>query len=238
VKFLVVIPTIRQSYPGFDAVIARIEGTFTQPTDFQVLDGKGGKTQTLNRCLEETLSAGGAEVYVTMDDDIVPTPGWQDRIVETFEKLPRYGALGLWLGDSPDMSEYMGAHLIEHPFEQDGLTVRRVKPGHHIVGCLVAMRRQVAIDVGPTPTPTEKYQFWEDGWRGRRVTKLGFEQGFVDAGPVEIVPWQDTAEYLSMKQNDIAESREKVDDYMRQGGVRDPLAVRLRRKVSRLLGRS
>lgn len=233
-KFLVVIPTIRQDYPGFDAVMDRIKATFTQPTDFHLLDGKGGKTQTLNKCLLETLPAGDADVYVTMDDDLVPTAGWQDRVSEAFEKLPKYGAFGLWLGESPEMAEYMGSHLIEPPIDE----VRRVKPGHHIVGCLVAMRRQVAIDVGPTPTPTEKYQYWEDGWRGRRVSKLGFEQGFVDAGPVELVPWQDSKEYLEMKERDIAESRERVDEYMKQGGVQDPLGVRLRRTVSRLLGRS
>lgn len=236
-KFLVVIPTIRQDYPGFQDVVDRIKATFTLPTDFQVIDGQGGKTQTLNRCLE-TLATSDAQVYVTLDDDLVPTIGWQDRIAEAFTKLPTYGALGLWLGETPEMAEYMGAHLIEPLATANELPIRRVKSGHHIVGCLVAMRKEVALEVGPTPTPTEKYQFWEDGWRGRRVTKLGYEQGFVQAGPVELVPWQDTKAYLDMKERDIAESRERVDDYMRQGGVRDPLSVRVRRQLSKILRRS
>lgn len=233
-KFLIVIPTIRQGYPGFDEVIERVKASLTQPTDFRVLDGKSGKTQTLNQVLTEELPKSDAEVYITMDDDFVPTSGWQDALAEAFEKLPKYGALGLWLGDSQEMLDYMGSNFIESPGLIDGVRIRRVKPRHHVVGCMVAMRKDVAIAVGPTPTPeTEKYQFWEDGWRGRRVTKLGYEQGFLDAGPVEIVAWRDTKEYLDQKQQDIEKSKERLGEYMK--GVGDPLSVRLRNKISQII---
>ncbi len=238
VKFLVVIPTIRQQYPGFDQVIERIRESLTLPTDFQVLDGNAGKAQTLNQALTELLPASDAEVYVTMDDDVVPSPGWQDAIATIFKDQPTFGALGLWMGDDEEMYIYMGAHLVEQPKSIAGLAVRQLMHGHHLVGCIVAMRRQVAIDVGPTPDSTERYQYWEDGWRGRRVGKLGYKQAFVEAGPVDYIRWQDTKEYQEMRNRDIASAKEKVDTFMKQGGVSQNHLTRIRQKLARIRNRT
>ncbi|MBC8065259.1 MAG: hypothetical protein H7Y17_10540 [Chlorobia bacterium] len=236
--FLVVIPTIRQPYPGFDEVMRRIEASFTLPTEFHVIDGKSGKAQTLNKALLELLPSSQAEVYVTMDDDFVPSEGWQNKVSAAFESRSDYGALGLWLGEDQEMLNYVGYTHIDKPVRANGLVLHRVRPGHHVVGCNVAMRRQVAMDVGPTPESTEKYQFWEDGWRGRRVTKLGFEQGFVEAGPVEFVRWQDTKEYQEMRIRDIESAQGKVAAFMKQGGVAPSFWARAKGKLSRILGRS
>lgn len=237
-KFLVVIPSIRQQLLGFDQVIERIRASLTRPTEFHVLDGRSGKAQTLNLALTELLPASDAEVYVTMDDDMVPPVGWQDAIVAVFREQPGFGALGLWLGDDDEMSDYMGAHLVEQPKSIAGHAVRQLMHGHHLVGCIVAMRRQVAIDVGPTPDSTERYQYWEDGWRGRRVGKLGYKQGFVETGPVDYVRWQDTKEYQEMRNRDIASAKEKVDTFMKQGGVSQNHLTRIRQKIARIRNRT
>jgi len=234
-KFLVVVPSIRQSYPGFERVMERIRESFTQPTEFHVLDGKDGKAQTLNRALLEKLPASDADIYVTMDDDFVPSKGWQNKVAQAFESHPGIGSIGIWLGEDPEMLAYMGSDNIESPQRDGDLTIRYVFPGHHIVGCNVAMRRSVAIEVGPTPETTEKYQFWEDGWRGRMVGKLKFRQAFVEAGPVEFVRWQDTKEYTEMRNRDIASARSKVGKIMKESGIGPSFWDRLRNKVKRTL---
>lgn len=232
-RFLVVVPSIRQSYPGFNEAMVRIEASFTQPTEFHVLEGSSGKAQTLNRALAEMLPNSEADVYVTMDDDFVPTAGWQDKMSQAFEAHPEIGSLGIWLGDDPEMLAYMGADRIHSPRQEGELTLRTVKPGHHIVGCNVAMRRDLAMAIGPTPESSERYQFWEDGWRGRMVSKHRYEQAFVDAGPVEFLRWQDTKEYLEMREHDIESAKSKVAGIMKASGVGPSLSTRLFAKIRR-----
>lgn len=77
-KWLVVIPSIRQDRPGFASVMDRVRASFTQPTEFHILDGQGGKPVALNRALETLLK--DHDLYATMDDDYVPGPNWQDLI--------------------------------------------------------------------------------------------------------------------------------------------------------------
>jgi hypothetical protein len=235
-KFLVVIPTIRRNYPGFDQVIERIRASFTLDTEFNVLDGSAGKSQTLNSALAKVADS-DADVYVTMDDDFVPTSGWQDRMADVFTRDQRIGSLGIWLGEDQEMLNYMGYQHIANPIQLGPNRIRKVNAGHHVVGCIVAMRTSVALAVGPVPESTEKYQFWEDGWRGRRVTKLGFDQAFVDAGPVEFVRWQDTKEYQEMRERDIASAQEKVTDFMKQGGVAPTFFDRVKGKLKRMAGK-
>jgi hypothetical protein len=238
VKFLVVVPTIRQGLPGFEEAIEAIRGSFTQPTEFHVLDGKAGKTQTLNKAFDELLIPSDCDVYVTIDDDYIPGKGWQEDLVKAFEALPSLGAASLWLGDSAVMLEYVGAHRMEAPRQANGITYRRLFKGHHIAGCMIAFRREAAIAVGKVPETSERYQIWEDAWRGRRVQKAGYDAAFVVGSDLpRIIPYQDTEEYMRSKEADIETSRQNEDEAMRLGGVGDSWTLRLRRKVAKLRGR-
>jgi hypothetical protein len=237
-KFLVVVPTIRQGLPGFEEAIAAMRASFTQPTDFHVLDGKAGKSQTLNQALDDLVADADCDVYVTMDDDYLPPVGWQDDVEKAFQAVPTLGAVGLWLGESEEMQNSMGAHLIEEPTVVNGATLRRVKKGHHIVGCMIAFRREVIDRVGKAPETQERYQFWEDGWRGRRVEKLGYEMAFIESGMPAIFPYIDLDEYRTSKEADIAYGKANLDEILKQGGVQDPLAMKVRKAIARLRGRA
>jgi hypothetical protein len=238
-KFLVVVPTIRRGLPGFDEAIAAIEGSFTQPTEFHVLDGAAGKTQTLNRAFDELLMPSDCDVYATIDDDYIPGAGWQDDVQKAFEGLPRLGAASMWLGDSAVMLEYVGAHRLAAPRQVNGVTYRTLLKGHHIAGCMIAFRREAALAVGKVPETAEKYQIWEDAWRGRRVQLAGFDAAFIVGQELpRIVPYEDRKEYLQSKEADIVTSRLNQDEAFRKGGVADSWTVALRRKIAQLRGRS
>ena len=238
-KFLVVIPTIRQGLAGFDETIRLVRESFTQPTEFHVLDGRDGKAQTMNRALEEIARPSDADVYVTMDDDYRPGPGWQDLIAKGFEKNKRWGALAIWLGDHDSATYYMLAHYCGPIREVDGLRYRNVP--HNLTGCMIAFRREVALKVGPYPPTPEKYQVWEDGYRCARVKKLGYKMAYLMGATPELVDYDDTPEYKVSKEADLQQSIPKITGYMRAGGVGPSLWTRLvgraKREWTKLTGR-
>lgn len=237
-RFTVVIATIRQSLPGFDETMERIESTFTEPTDFHILDGSEGKAQALNKASDEILASAVAECYVTMDDDIVPSTGWQESVCNAFEDLPKYGAFGLWMGDSAERLSLVGSQCLEPESRKGSTAFRRVRPPHHINGGFIAYRTHVAQKLGHIPTGGVKYQLWEDAWRGRTVTNLGWEMAFVMGGAVDMVEFPDKEEYLAMKSQDLRLGKEISDSVLAKSGCGDSNTLRLRKWVAKLRGRA
>jgi cellulose synthase/poly-beta-1,6-N-acetylglucosamine synthase-like glycosyltransferase len=210
----------------------RARASLTQPTELHILDGADGKAAALNRALATLLPASEASVYVTLDDDIIPPPGWQDRLVSAFDADPKCGALGLWLGE-PHRA-YMGLSPRDAP--QTRGDVALIPTDNNLVGCLIAFRREVALRVGPLPEGAEKYPYWEDGWRCRRVRSLDYTLAYLyDPGSVpELVTYPDPPAYLEQKAADIAAARPNVAHYLKSAG-REPLSVHWRRFLRRFL---
>ncbi|MCC7229322.1 MAG: hypothetical protein IT203_02945, partial [Fimbriimonadaceae bacterium] len=146
-KFVVVIATIRQNLPGFDATMERIRATFVEPTEFHILDGSSGKAQALNQAFDEILAITDADCYVTMDDDIIPGPDWQEIVGKALVAMPKYGAFGLWMGDDPEMRRIMADHCLDTDSSADLVVYRRVRPPHHLNGGFIAYRPTVAREV-------------------------------------------------------------------------------------------
>jgi hypothetical protein len=210
----------------------RVRASLTQPTELPILDGADDKAAALNRALVTLLPTSEASVYVTLDDDIIPPSGWQDRLVAAFDADPKYGALGLWLGE-PHRA-YMGLSSRHAPRTRGKIVA--IPTDENLVGCRIAVRREVALRVGPLPEGAEKYPYWEDGWRCRRVRSLGYTLAYLyDAESVpELVTYPDPPEYLEQKAADIAAARPHVTHYLKSAG-REPLSVRWRRFLRRFL---
>lgn len=234
VKWLVVIPTIRQDRPGHAEVMARVRASFTQPTDFHILDGAEGKPAALNMALKDLLDA--HNFYVTMDDDYVPGAGWQDLVAQAFRDLPRLGMAGLWVG--PHDQGLVGAHRVLSPRTAGNTTYRPLERGHHVAGAFHAYRPDVARLVGPQPITNERYQVWEDAWRGRRVQALGYDLAFIEGATPEFITYDDPAEYIQWRESQVTQSRVDQDIWLRDSGIPDPITLRLRRWIARMRGRA
>lgn len=237
-EFLVVVPSIRQDRPGFEEVMARVRRTFVRPTRFEILDGTEGKPAALNSALANLLPSSTAQVYVTMDDDYVPGAVWQEQVLACFGAFPQLGVTACWPGDDPHLHDVIGAHRIG-PWESSaGVRIRYVERGHHIAGAMLAYRREVALATGPQPVTDEKYQIWEDAWRGRRVQSLGWRLGFVDAGLPEFVHYDDPSEYDEWRKEQIQLSRQNQDFWLKDSGIPDPISLRIRRWIAKIRGRA
>lgn len=237
-EFTVVVPTIRQGLPGFKETIADIEASFTRPTEFHVLDGRGGKVAALNRAYDQVLLLTETPIYVTLDDDFVPPVGWQDKVVEAFDKFSHVGVACPWPGDEKMWIDYVGAESVLPWKEEDGLRYRVLKPWRHIPGCLLAFRRATVIEMGKLPESSRKYDIYEDCWRGRMAYKLGWRSIYVAAGECRLVRYEDRDEYISHKADAIDESRLEAQDVLREYGLGDPLSWRIRRWVAQMRGRA
>lgn len=216
--FLIVVPTIRQSLPGFEQTMARLRASLTLPTELHVLDGAAGKAQTLNLAWESLLVPSTARLYVTLDDDIVPSYGWQDQLLAGFQAEPDWGALGLWLGE-PHRA-YMGLSPDSQPVRRAALSY--IPTENNLVGCLIAFRREVALSIGKIPDSPQKYQFWEDGWRCQRVRALGFSMAYLydPANVPELVAYEDPPAYQKAKESDIAASQGAARRFLGQSRLK------------------
>jgi len=237
-QFTVVIATIRQTLPGFDETMDRIRSSFESPVDFHILDGSAGKAQALNQAYDEILAKTDAGIYVTMDDDIVPSKGWQCVVERAFDELREYGAFGLYMGDAPARRALVGEKFLELEEHVASVRFRRVVPPHHLNGGFIAYRSDVAKKVGKIPTEGVRYQLWEDAWRGRRVTKLGWEMAFLMGVDVDMVDYPDTNEYLGMKAKDLEIGRQRSERILADSGLGDPLGIRARKWLARVTGRA
>lgn len=232
-KFLVVVPTIRQALPGFQDTMAQLQASFTHPTEFHILDGSKSKPDALNTAFDELLIPSDCDVYVTVDDDYIAGKNWQDEVAKAMEVLPEVGAFGVWLGDTPEMREVMGAYLIGPEIKKDGLTYRELAKTHHIAGALIAFRREIAIGVGKQPESEFAYQIWEDAYRGRRVRLLGKELAYIvlPGDPPRLIEYPDTKEYLERKQREMDAGHALSAQFLAKGGIKDPWTLQLRRFV-------
>lgn len=238
-RYLIVIPTIRQEVEGFNATIEAVRESLTQPTDLRILDGKAGKSQTLNAAYDELLSRFEGDVYVTLDDDLIPPHGWQDRIDDAFGLLPDVGMVSLWLGDGPVERNYMGAEHVGPENFAGEVRYRLVLGNHHIPGYMLAFRKEVAVSVGKLPESDLKYQIWEDAWRGRRVLKQGFRLAYVVTDPPpRLVQYRDDEAYVAAKERELAEGRKVEDVMLDSGGVGNSLLLKLRKRIARWRGRA
>jgi hypothetical protein len=237
-EFLVVVPTVRRHLPGFEETMAHIQSTFTRPTEFHILDGRGGKVPALNRALRELVLPGEHAYYATIDDDSLPTPGWQDAAVSAFASDPRLGIISPWLGDDDWSLDVMGRDSVG-PWEPLGdQMIRRLKPWRHVPGGLLVFRRACVLAIGPQPETGLGYEIYEDAWRGRVAYREGWLSAYTKQGtPLRFFDYQDDPAYLAQKEKDIAASRARQDAVFAEAGVRDPLMWRLRRFVARLRGR-
>jgi hypothetical protein len=234
-KFLVVVPTIRQSLPGFEDTMAQLKASFTHPTEFHILDGSKSKPDALNRAYDELLTPSDCDVYVTVDDDYIAGKNWQDEIAKAMDVLPEVGAFGIWLGDKLEMLEVMGAYLIGPELKKNGLRYRELAKTHHIAGALIAFRREIAIGVGKQPESDFGYQIWEDAYRGRRVRLLGKELAYIvlPEGPPHLIVYADTKEYLEKKQREMDAGHALSAQFLAKGGIKDPWTLQLRRFLGR-----
>jgi hypothetical protein len=204
VRYCVVVPTIRQKRPEFAAVLSALTASFTTVTDLHVLDGSAGKAQTLNAAYRYILAGTDADFYVTLDDDLIMKPGWQDVMECAFAASAGWGALGLYLGDG--QRPYMGL--------DDARQVEQV----HGMPCFRSTH------VVLIPDSPQKYQFWEDGWRGQQVREAGYESAYLvspECTP-EVVVYGGTEEeqYLQAKIADVEASRPHVEAYLQTPGRR------------------
>lgn len=236
-KWLVVMPTVRQGLPGFDETVKGLRESFTLDTDLHVWDGAGGKVPALNRAYDELLTSSDADIYVTIDDDIIPGKGWQDDLAKGFSALDDAGILCPWLGDAEEVKEYIGEDTLDPWAEKGGVRYRLCQAMRHIPGILLAFRRKVALEIGKQPETGLPYDVFEDAWRGRRAFKKGWRSAYIDSQPCNLVTYPDPDEYLQEKRESMEESRKIQSRVMKEAGVDDPLSWKLRRKAAKLLGR-
>lgn len=216
----------------------RLRASFTLPTDFWILDGSAGKVPALNDAFETILKPCPASFYVTVDDDYVIAPGWQDALAAGFERLGKAGILSPYYGDQPEMQDLMGPESYG-PWESSGeVRYRWLRPHRHIPGGLLCFRKEVAVEIGPQPVTGIRYELYEDAWRGRRAQKLGWSAAYIDTVRPELITYPDPVEYLAEKAQNIQESRRIMHRVMSESGVADPLSWRIRRWVARVRGRA
>jgi GT2 family glycosyltransferase len=237
-EFTVVVPTIRQGLPGFKETIADIEASFTRPTEFHVLDGRGGKVAALNRAFDQVLLLTETPIYVTLDDDFVPPTGWQDKVALALEEFSHVGVVCPWPGNEQVWIDYVGAESVYPWKTKNGLRYRLLRPWRHIPGCLLAFRRATVIEIGKMPESQRKYDIYEDCWRGRMAYKLGWRSMYVEAGACRQVYYQDRDEYIAHKADAIDESRAQAQDVLKEHGIGDPLSWRFRRWLAKRTGRA
>jgi len=236
--FCVLVPTIRRHLPGFDETMATVEASFTLPTEFHIVDGHGGKVPALNRAFDEVLWATSADVYVTLDDDYLIEPGWQDDLVAAFVALPKAGIVAPYFGDDAESQRLMGPDSYEEWQSIAEIRVRKLKKHRHIPGGMLAFRKEVALAIGKQPTTGIAYEVYEDAWRGRMAQKLGWDAYYVATRVPRLIEYDDDPAYVEQKQKDIDESRRIMHDLMGKDGVADPWSWRLRRWIAKIRGRA
>jgi len=142
------------------------------------------------------------------------------------------------MGDDEISRQVMVDRCLDVESMAGGVSYRTVIPPHHLNGGFIAYRTEVAKQIGKIPTEGVQYQLWEDAWRGRRVTKLGWEMAFLKGAEVTMVDYPDPATYLAEKEKAIEFGRNASDRILRESGVGDPISIRLRKWLARARGRA
>jgi len=236
--FCVVVPTIRQSLPGFEETMAAAQASFTLPTEFHILDGTDGKVPALNRAFDDILAVTKADLYVTLDDDYVIEPGWQDDVAAVFRAIGRAGIVAPYFGEDAEMQKLMGPESYDDWQSFGSLRVRKLKKHRHIPGGMLVFRTETAFAIGKQPATGIHYEVYEDAWRGRMAQRLGWDAYYVDTKVPRLIEYPDPEAYRRQKERDIAESRRVMDEVMGKDGISDPWSWRLRRWIAKIRGRA
>lgn len=208
-RFLVVVPTHRVRLAA--ATIDKIRQSFTYPTEFHLLNGTAGKVMALNKALTTVLDPARHDIYVTIDDDILPPYNWQHDFACAFDRVPNLGVCGIDMIGS-EMGEGIMANAINAPRQQIAdVLFRNTTKFQNVAGACMAMRPHVAKSIGPYPFADDGRHHYtdEDGWRCHRAGQLGYQFGYVTNpnGVLELFDYDDAPEYIEKKAQDMANWR-------------------------------
>jgi len=204
-RFLVVVPTHRLAVA--QATIDELQMSFTYPTEFHVLDGTPSKCHALNKALAELLDLARHDIYVTIDDDILPGANWQHFIACAFDRIPKLGACEVDYSGT-DEGRALMANAIDSPVQQvRDIHFRDATGFMNLAGGCFAIRPALAKQIGPYPFADDGRQYHadEDGWRSHQVTRRGWKVGYVTNPnePVRMIEHTDSADHSRRKSTDI-----------------------------------
>ena len=205
-RFLVVVPTHRPLLAA--ATIEKIRQSFTYPTEFHVLDGTEGKVSALNKALTTVLDAAKHDIYVTIDDDILPPYNWQHDFACAFDRVPKLGVCGIDMVGSDEGENYMARAMLAPQYQIKDVVFRNTTHVQNVAGACMAIKTNIAKAIGPYPFINDGRTYYadEDGWRCHRCGQLGYQFGYVENkhGIVEFFGYHDSLEYIEKKAQDTA----------------------------------
>lgn len=199
--FAIIMPTIRDR-TAVAQVIARIWETVTHPTDLFVIDGAEGKSATLNRAVPKYVDLNRHKFVVTIDDDLLVPPQWQDDCVFALCSAG-YAAVGFDLAHTEEGARYMVD--VQRP-EQFGSLLIRPAPKANLGGIFLCMHAKTALVIPPYPWDgNTRYEYDEDHWRCKQIKQRGGRLGYIlgSGGDAEMLSYVDAPEYLETKARDI-----------------------------------
>jgi cellulose synthase/poly-beta-1,6-N-acetylglucosamine synthase-like glycosyltransferase len=204
-RFLVVVPTHR--FTVAESTINELQASLTYPTKFHVLDGTPSKCHALNKALAELLDPAKHDIYVTIDDDILPGKNWQHFIACAFDRIPKLGACGVDYSGTEEGRTLM-ANAMTSPVQQvRDIQFRNATGLQNLAGGCFAIRPALAKEIGPYPFAGDGRQYHadEDGWRSHQVTRRGWKVGYVTNPnePVRMITHQNTEQYTQTKTADL-----------------------------------
>jgi sulfur carrier protein ThiS len=203
-RFLVVVPTHRLHLS--QSTIDELQASLTYPTEFHVLDGRPSKCHALNKALAELVNPDKHDIYVTVDDDILPGENWQHFIACAFDRVHKLGACGVDYCGTEEGRQLM-ANAMQSPVKQvKDIQFRDATGFMNLAGGCFAMPADLAKRIGRYPYLHDGRQYHrdEDGWRSHQITRRGWKVGYVTNPnePVRMVTFEDDPEYLLKKQQD------------------------------------
>jgi sulfur carrier protein ThiS len=204
-RFLVVVPTHR--FTVAESTINELQASLTYPTEFHILGGRPSKCHALNKALAELLDPAKHDIYVTIDDDILPGENWQHFIACAFDRITKLGACGVDYSGTQEGRELM-ANAMNSPVQQvRDIRFRDATGFMNLAGGCFAIRAGLAKQIGPYPYADDGRQYHadEDGWRSHQVTSRGWRVGYVTNPnePVRMIVHANTEQYETKKQSDI-----------------------------------
>jgi hypothetical protein len=202
-SFVVLCPTIRPSEmtkPAFD----RMRDTFTQPTDYYILDGSDGVAQTLNRALKERVDPTRHDFYVRVDDDWYAPDGWQDAIIQAYQDIAHLGLSGIDLIRDTSAHAQKCMHFAQDARTTGKTTIREILSPHNLAGGCYIMPTLLAKAVGDMPVIGEtKYQIYGSMWLSRAVRRIGFRTAFIcTEDTARLLEYDDSEEHTALRDKD------------------------------------
>jgi hypothetical protein len=204
-RFLVVVPTHRMAVA--QATIDKLQMSLTYPTEFHILDGTPSKCHALNKALAELVDPARHDIYVTIDDDILPGENWQHFVACAFDRIPKLGACGVDYSGT-DEGRALMSNAMNSPVQQvRDIQFRDATGFMNLAGGCFAIRSALAKEIGPYPFADDGRQYHadEDGWRSHQVTRRGWKVGYVTNPnePVRMITHENTEQYIQTKAKDV-----------------------------------